>query len=326
MMSLSRKGISNNDPKLNSPSKKTTLNPNAAEFIPCALRTSSGTTSISGVTSGLVGSGTSGKAALDRSESNVSNNSDDEAHRYWRHQLPDDITPDFKFMGADDLQGPRSLSLAGLSLDDAGDASRFSASMGNGRILSKQQELSSHGIDGDVMIEKMRFSVPSYRENRSSAAFMNLPTDIWHKQFMNGDQHVSSEGEGFPYNGNSGPGFVNDMLGEQLVLDDTNINPVEYLASQFPGFAAESLAEVYCANGYDLNLTIEMLTQLEFQVDNDLNQNLSSKTLLSQNLSVLDFPVLSATDGQNGPLKYSGGDIQQTSNPLQSSGVWSMEV
>jgi hypothetical protein len=46
-------------------------------------------------------------------------------------------------------------------------------------------------------------------------------------------------------------------------VDDTEINPLGFLASQFPGFATESLAEVYFASGCDLNLTVEMLTQLE---------------------------------------------------------------
>ncbi|XP_042508805.1 polyadenylate-binding protein-interacting protein 7-like isoform X2 [Macadamia integrifolia] len=283
MMSLSRKVISTNDMKPNASGMTTTLNPNAAEFIPSAFRSSSGSLSSAHVTARLNASGTSGKAVLDRSESTVSNNSDEEAHQYWRCQLPDDITPDFKFMGEDESQGPESLSLASLSIDDQSDSSRFSVSTGSGQILSKQQVLSPHG-------------------------------------FMNGNQHIGSKGrDGFTYNVNPIAEFPNDTLNENGVLEDININPVEFLASQFPGFAAESLAEVYYANGCDLNLTIEMLTQLELQVDGGFNQNLNSKTPSSPNLSALDFPALTAPDDQNGLSNYVGDDIQQAPNPYRSS-------
>ncbi|XP_043703862.1 polyadenylate-binding protein-interacting protein 7-like isoform X2 [Telopea speciosissima] len=284
MMSLSRKVISTNDTKPNAMGKTANLNPNAAEFIPLALRSSSGSHSSADVTARLNASGTSGKAILDRSESTVSNNSDEEAHQYWHRQLPDDITPDFKFMGEDELQGPDNLTLSSLSIDDRSDTSRFSVSTGNGQILSKHQELSPRA------------------------------------GFMNGYQHIGSKGrDGFIYNVNPNPVFPNDTLNENEILEDIDINPVEFLASQFPGFAIESLAEVYYANGCDLNLTIEMLTQLELQVDGGFNQNLSPKPLTTPNLSAMDFPALPAPDDQNGLSKYVGDDIQQAPNPYRSS-------
>ncbi|KAF8401111.1 hypothetical protein HHK36_014415 [Tetracentron sinense] len=323
-MSLSKKGILTIDTKLNTMNKITTLNPNATEFIPYAFRSPSGSISTEDVTSRLVASGTSGKAVLDRSESTISNNSDDEAHQYWCQQLPDDITPDFKFMGEDVSQGPRGLSFTGLSIHDGSESSRFSASTGSGQILSKQQELSSHVIDGNSLIEKTRYSVSSYGGDKSSAGFLNLPTNPWDKQFMNGDQHLSNGREGLPYNGNSSSGFLNDTLSKHVVLDDTDINPVELLASQFPGFAAESLAEVYYANGCDMNLTIEMLTQLELQVDGGFNKNLNLKPLSAPNLSALDFPALPGPDGSNGLTKYAGDDLQQNANPYRYSDKDSM--
>ncbi|KAJ4957955.1 hypothetical protein NE237_025066 [Protea cynaroides] len=316
MMSLSRKVISTNDTKLNATGKTTALNPNAAEFVPFALRSSPGNLSSADVTGRLDASGTSGKVVLDRSESTVSNNSDEEAHQYWRCQLPDDITPDFKFMGEDELRGPESLTLASLSIGDGNDTSRFSVSPGSGLILSKQQELSPHGNNNnDTMFEKIRYSIPSFGEEQSSADFLNLPTG-----FMNGDQQIGSKGrDGFSYNVNPSSEFQNDTLSDHGILEDIEINPVEFLASQFPGFAAESLAEVYYANGCDLNLTIEMLTQLELQVDGGFNQNLNSKTLTAPNLSALDFPALTVPDDQNGLSKFVGDDIQQAPNPYQSS-------
>ncbi|XVE70818.1 hypothetical protein DITRI_Ditri10aG0101100 [Diplodiscus trichospermus] len=293
-MSLSKKGIQISDTKLNTPSKVTTLNPNAAEFVPFSLRSpsSSGGTSAADTTARFAISGAIGKAVLDRSESSVSNNSDEEAHQFWRCQLPDDITPDFKVINEDDSQGlgSGSVSLAGLSLRDGSEASRFPASAGGGYVFGDQQELLHH------------YAKP------------------WDKQLGNSDQLLGNGREGQQYNVNSSHGFINDVLSEQTIMDDAEMNPVDFLASQFPGFAAESLAEVYFANACDVNLTIEMLTQLELQVDGGFNQSLNSKTLsAAPNLSTPDFPALAASDGQSAPPKYAGDDLQHSANPYRSS-------
>ncbi|KAL7165681.1 hypothetical protein ACSBR2_036543 [Camellia fascicularis] len=320
-MSLSNKGAPTNDKKLSTPGKVTSLNPNAAEFVPFALRSSSGSTSTADVSTGLgvSVSGTLGKAVLDRSESSISNNSDEEAHQYWRHQLPDDITPDFKVMGEYESQGINNIPFSTLSLQDGNETLRFSTSMGSGFMLKEQHELSSHGINGNSF-ENMRYSVPSYSEDASSANFLHFPNKPWDKPIVSNDQLISNVREGPLYNDNSRQG----MLNEQEMAENMEINPLEFLASQFPGFAAESLAEVYFANGGDLNLTIEMLTQLELQVDGGLNQNLNSKALSAPNLSALDFPALSVHDGQNGLPKYAGDDIQQSGSPYRSSSKDSM--
>ena len=266
-MSLSKKGTQISDTKLNTPSKVTTLNPNAAEFVPFSLRSpsSSGSTSAADATARFATSGTIGKAVLDWSESSISNNSDEEAHQFWRCQLPDDITPDFKVINEDDSQGigSGSLSLAGLSLHDGSEASRFPASAGGGYVFGDQQELLNHYGNGNNFTENLRYPASSCGEDPTSASFLHFPAKPWDKQLVNSDQLLGNGREGQPYNGNSRHGFINDMLGEHTIMDDTEMNPVDFLASQFPGFAAESLAEVYFANGCDLNLTVEMLTQLE---------------------------------------------------------------
>ncbi|KAA8538720.1 hypothetical protein F0562_028299 [Nyssa sinensis] len=327
-MNLSNKRAPTNDRKLSTTAKVTTLNPNAAEFIPFALRASSGSTSTADVSSRFAssgsGTGTLGKAVLDRSESSVSNNSDEEAHQYWRHHLPDDITPDFNVMGEDESQGSNSLSFSSLSLHDSSETSRFSASTGSDFMLNEQQELPTHRINGNSFNEKARYSVSSYGEDPSSAGFHHLPAKPWDKQIANNDPLLTSVREGTTYNGNSRHGFLNDMLNDQLMVESTGMNPLEFLASQFPGFAAESLAEVYFANEGDLNLTIDMLTQLELQVDGGLNQNFNSKALSAPNLSALDFPALSAPDGQNGVPKYTGDDLQHSVSPYRSSDKDSM--
>lgn len=272
-MSLSNQGASAIDKKLITTGKTIRLNPDAAEFVPFALRSPSASVAAPDASSsfGNFGATTPGKAVLDRSESSVSNNSDDEAHQYWRHQLPDDITPDFNVAGEEDPQGINTLPFSTLSLADVNET--------NGNSFNK----------------KMGYPISS-----SSASFQPAkPWDIHGDQLHNGPS----------YNGDPVHGYLDDMLNEQQ-MEGTEVNPLEFLASQFAGFAAESLADVYFANGGDLNLTIEMLTQLELQVDGGgLNQNLNSKALSSPNLSAMDFPALSPTDDQNG--------VQQHINPYR---------
>ncbi|KAL2346620.1 hypothetical protein Fmac_000620 [Flemingia macrophylla] len=318
-MNLSKKG-SQTDAKLLSPNKATTLNPNAAEFIPFALRSSlSGTTSLVDATARLTAAGALGKSVLDRSESSISNNSDDEVHQYWRCKLPDDITPDFKVMGEDESRGLDDLSLAGLSIHDDNETSRFPSSKGSKFIINGQEEISQQHIIGNSFADKLRFSNSSFREDPSSASFLNALAKPWDRPIGSADQHISSGQEGITYDDNSSHGYLDDVLAENAIVDDTGLNPLEFLASLFPGFAVESLAEVYYAHGCDLHLTTEMLNQLELQVDGSFNQNLNSKTMSAPNLSVMDFPALTSPDGQTASVKYVVDNVQQSGNPYRSS-------
>lgn len=260
MSSSGKKFLENTSTKLNLPSKMTTLNPNAVAFVPSAFR-STAENSEKADTARLDVSETSGRPFLDRSGSNISNNSDDEAHQYWRHQLPDDITPDFKIVKEEDLQAPSSLSLATLSINDGIDAFEHSRTM-QSQFLGIKQEISPSDSERVDLSEIMPYSGLS-SEDYSSMSLMNLGTNTWDNQFINGDQHLTNGREGSQYGGDSSVGFFNDLLNEQTALENPGINPVVFMASQFPGFAADSLAEVYYANGCDLNLTIEILTQLE---------------------------------------------------------------
>ncbi|CAJ1973598.1 unnamed protein product [Sphenostylis stenocarpa] len=319
-MNLTKKG-SQTDAKLLSPNKVTTLNPNAAEFIPFALRSSSlsGTTSSVDGTARLTAAGALGKAVLDRSESSISINSDDEVHQYWRCQLPDDITPDFKVMGEDESRGLDDLSLAGLSINEDNEVSRFPSSKGSKYIINELEELSKQHINGNSFADKIGFSNSSYREDPSSTSFLNALAKPWEGPLGSADQRISSGQEGLTYDDNNRHGYINDVLAENAILDDTASNPLEFLASLFPGFAAESLAEAYFANGCDLHLTTEMLSQLEqLQVDGSFNQNLNSKPLSAPNLSATDFPALTSQDGQAAAVKYVVDNVQQSGNPYQS--------
>lgn len=55
-------------------------------------------------------------------------------------------------------------------------------------------------------------------------------------------------------------GIVSDV--SQLDTGEDS-DPLDLLVRNFPGFAAQSLADILAANGGDLFLTFEMLTQLE---------------------------------------------------------------
>ncbi|KAK8654771.1 hypothetical protein V6N13_107371 [Hibiscus sabdariffa] len=251
-------------------------------FVHVKPPSSSGSTSVTEATTRFLTSGTIRKVVLDRSESSITNNSDEEAHLFWRSQLPDDITPDFKVLNEDDSQGigSGSLSVAGLSLHDGSKTSRFHATAGSEFVFDDEQELLHHYGNGDGNAKP------------------------WDKHLVNNDQILGNGMEGQPYNGNSRHGFVNDMLSGQTVMDGTEKNHVDFLASQFPGFAAESLSEIYYASGCDFNLTIEMLTQLELQDADGFNQNLNSNTLSAPNLS--------------GTPKHSVDDLQHSVNPYRS--------
>lgn len=258
-MSLKPKGLESN--KINSSSKVTTLNPNAAEFVPSALRSTYGNTK--GADSSRVEStGTSGKAILGRTESSNSNNSDDEERQYWCDQLPDDITPDFKAMKEDEVPSPGQLSLAGFSIRDGPETSKFSASIAS-ETFGTQHGRSLLGTNNLIFSGNIGYSGSTYNEDQSSTPRIVSPTNSWDKQFINGDQQLTRGMEGQHYNGDSGASFVNNMLGDQAVIENSAIDPVEFLSSKFSGFSAESLADIYFTSGCDLHATIRMIGQLE---------------------------------------------------------------
>ncbi|KAL2517995.1 CTC-interacting domain 7 [Abeliophyllum distichum] len=300
-----------------STAKATSLNPNAAEFVPFALRSAAGT-SKSDALSELSTSTTAtpGKAVLHKSEYSVSYNSDEEAHQHWHHQLPDDITPDFKVMG-DDTQGVDSLSFLGLSLTDASESLRDST--GSGFMLTERQELYPQSVSRNSYTEKLRHPISSYGNYPSPTGFQHSFTKPWDKKFVSNGELLASIRKGPPNGGNSRHSFLADMPNEQLLMDSTEAHSLDFLASQFPGLNAESLAQVYFTNGGDVNLTIEILTQLELQVDGGLNQNQNSKALPEPNLSAFDLPAISLTDGQHSLPKFSGDDLQQKFSPYWSS-------
>jgi len=226
------------------PSKATSLNPNAAEFVPSFIKPSVGNSTAPDVAKSDF-RGSSGKTILDRSESSKSNNSDDEAHQFWRKQLPDDIIPDFSSFEKIE-QGPEEFSLAGLSLN----APPFYGTTSS-RFSREHQELSSPATKG-LELEHTNLL---YEDNY-------LGSSNWEQNYI-GDLHIANGNQDLHYESESAAGFSDSFASEYAAAVDGVVDPLEYLASQFTGFSAESLAELYYANGCDFNHTIEILTQLE---------------------------------------------------------------
>ncbi|XP_072977542.1 polyadenylate-binding protein-interacting protein 7-like [Typha angustifolia] len=300
MMNLSVSGIPNNkEVKFNLSNKATTLNPNAAEFVPSSFKSTHGSPKSSGTTRFDV-PGTSKKTILDQSESIISSSSDDEAHQYWHHQLPDDITPDFKDMGEDQLLGLGNLSLASLSMQDGHGTSRFIASAGS-----------------QTLSEKVGYSNSTYVEDQSSDIMASAATS-WGKPFVNRKQYGTNGRDMHHNEENSVAGLMSGLTSGSLLIEDAAINSMKFLSAKFPGFASQSLADVFYGNGCDLNLTVELLTQLENQVDGGVGQNMNSKSFAPPSPSMLDFSSLTIADSQNDYLKFYMEDTQQAANMYKS--------
>ncbi|XP_072953767.1 polyadenylate-binding protein-interacting protein 7-like [Typha angustifolia] len=306
-MSLYIKGSpNNNDSSLHSENKVTKLNPNAAAFVPLTQSTAGNLMDAHATSSSILGS--SAKKTLDRSDSSKSDNSDDEARQFWCNQLPDDITPDFTIMEKDE-QPSRLLSLAGLSLHDGVETSRFSETAVS-RLSSASQDVFPQGTDGLISSERMGYTGSRYCGNNSQAAFLNM---VDQQLFDN----LHSGNEGNNYNGHYNAGFLENSSTSSEYCDDV-VDPLDYLVSQFPGFSSKSLADIYYANGCDLTWTIEILTQLEMQVDGSFNQNLNSSNT-APSFSAGDFPALPMAEAQSGFPKYKTQDVQGSYNGYKSS-------
>lgn len=247
-MNLSANGASVDTKKLNA---EATLNPNAVEFVPFALKSQAAK-----VTAAEISPKFAEKSILDRSESSVSKNSntEEEAQQYWSHQLPDDIIPDFEGMGLDNEMN--SSLFSSLSLNDVNKASRYTSPKNSGFKLQEHQAFSHHHVNGNNQAEKLGYPVSPDGES-----FQTSLSKHWEKKVGGRDQLLAREGN--PYNGNSSEPFMAEMLNKQLLLENADLSSLEFLASQFPSFAAESITEAYLSNGGDLNMTINMLTQLE---------------------------------------------------------------
>lgn len=294
-MSLPVKGLENKkDRKPSSPRQMTSLNPNAAEFVPSSLRSAHGNSKANN----LELPGTSTEVALDKSGSATSTNSDDDAGQFWLHQLPEDIIPDFAV--TEDSSSPGKLSLSGLSIYEE-EATRVPATTMSRQLLSSQV---SNGLT-----QKLKYS-PSIFSRYQSTAFIKAATDSRDNHFSKSDQHLNYEFDGRDSKGISDTEFVDYVYDNHCIMEDSAINHVQFLALQFPGFSADRLADLYYANACDLNMTIEILTQLELQIDAGIAENQNFNVVASPS-GRTDFHAHTGTNSQIGFSRYNGDNMHK---------------
>jgi hypothetical protein len=193
--------------KLSMINKSTALNPNAEAFVPSSLRSVSDASKKSDGIVAIV-SGPSKESSTDQPESIALSNSDEEAHRYWQQQLPDDITPDFN---VDEIPGPDSLSLTGLSINDGIGTSIFSPN----QTMSMKYHASPFVREKLSTRPKIELPVPLYVDERSQATIMSptagsmSPTAApWIKTGRNGAQYSTNGRDASHYNGDSSIGMA----------------------------------------------------------------------------------------------------------------------
>lgn len=218
---------------------KTSLNPNAAEFVPSKIN-SSPTNDGNAQSLSLDDPIFLGKEIFDESLLNASDYSDDEARKFWLHQLPEDITPDFKATREEELQiaSDPSLLMDGLCINNGIESSRFVVS-GTDHLSKRQDALSVNGVT----------------DNISSLGY-SIHSSPWSKQFSNGNQNNGINGVLDKVNSN-------DLLFDCSDLNNASLKPLEFLTVKFPVFSADYIANAYIRNRCDLKLTMIYLAQIE---------------------------------------------------------------
>jgi Ataxin-2 C-terminal region len=268
-------GSSHMDRRLNLSNKtftslNTTLNPNAAEFVPSFHRSSSGSGSITGtgvgnpnapefIPSSLKSPNGNGNGNvrnlvtenLDRSESNASNNSEEEAHKYWRVQLPDDITPDFRATGEDELHATDTISLSRLSISDG--------------ILEPPVLSPSFGNNGNQSLWCKQFAEAG-KSTMNGREFVDIgKSSMSGREFVDVGKSSMNGREVNPCNGASSASPVHDLIGGSIFssTEDSSINPIKFLSLKYSGLSSQTLADIYLRSGQDMSLTLEILADME---------------------------------------------------------------
>lgn len=282
--------------------RRTGLNPNAKEFVPTSLRCSSSLTTVAAPEEPKLSE--SGNTSLDRADCSNSFASDEEYRQYWHSQLPDDIlTTDFDFLGQ-----------AFEEKSESPNASReFSFDSFN---RSSDRSKSIDSVTRDFQREGQQQSIAQataygFSDNDASAVSQNadyineasarvLPHGLlWeHRRAQSlGQLPISGNWNGQLLSGGSDLNYLSELVGKGLALEEEHgdVDPVNLLASEFPGVPHQSLADIYEVNGGDLNRTVEMLSLLKLQEDGGTWRHVSSQPSSSPSLK-LDFPSLSTPE------------------------------
>lgn len=256
---------------------RTSLNPNAAEFVPKAYKApSTGVPEQAGdeqKSSSFAASGDKETAGsrLNRTNSSNSNASDDEYRRFCRSQLPDDLMPDFDFgdfVESTDYEEPAPLDVPGRSLIPTNWAGAGVGNVVQGEHFTYDDRVNQNAVRATTFSPPgagaARYSVAEGSTSSMGPGFVRpyLP------ELRSPVQQVNVNRDRQPAwtdNNETGTSFTEWGSSDLTFPEDLteSIDPVSVLATEFPGFASESLAEIYYANGGDLALTVDMLAELE---------------------------------------------------------------
>lgn len=149
-------------------------------------------------------------------------------------------------------QEPEPLSLSGLSLNAP---PFFGAAASN---LSREHR----GLLSKAVKNLELGHSNLYYDEHLQAILPSLGSNSWEQNHAD-DLHFTNGKLDLHYDDGNNAGYFDNSASEYATATEAIVDPLEYLACHFPGFSAESLAELYYANGCDFNLTIEILAQLE---------------------------------------------------------------
>ncbi|KAI5066180.1 hypothetical protein GOP47_0018804 [Adiantum capillus-veneris] len=264
-------------------SRRTLLNPNAREFVPTSLRSSSSATitTVGDETEPSTASD-NGKTFSDKTVSSDTCASDEESRRYWNAQLPDDIlTPDTDFFvpaaedGIELGTGASASESSGIkeSIDYVADNLSWERTPSNGKQLSGPAQIDTY----------------DYATN------CNIPRQLWE------EEHALSSFQLSPTSANWGNGSLYSSAFGQVAFKENNMmDALSVLSNEFPNIPVPSLAEVYQANGGDLSLTVRVLNQLKLQDEAISWHNIPSPSRFSLNSRSLDFSAPSTPELASG--------------------------
>lgn len=283
-------------------SRRTSLNPNAREFVPTSFRSTSSAITTAGDETEPSTASDNGKTFSDKTGSSDTCVSDEESRRYWNAQLPDDLTLDTDFFipateedndesGVSVLRASASES-SGLkeAIDLVGDTSTWERTVHNG----KQPQGAAH--------------VTAYDFSNANRNVLVSSRQLWEDD--NPLPSFSSNWNGQLSAGGNGS-IYHSALSQSAPNENDTIDALSLLANEFPSIPVQSLADVYQANGGDLSSTVLVLTQLKLQDEGNQWHNLPSPSRFSPNSRPLDFSAPSPPDLASGlPHFLEDVDIQ----------------
>lgn len=295
---------------------RTALNPNAAEFVPSTLRPSSSSSNIPDVIKPKPARDCR-KAIIHGSDFTTSCASDNES-QYQQFQLPDDIIPDFGLLEVNAFLSAEGISSEGSAAFDYTSTSKpfvteniTENKQGNCFSFHRRQEISPREMSLGYANGHSKFALAQNGEERFSGGVESLsPSRAWEHHSFALDQQMVQIRNGQHLSSGCDVGFFGELL-KQPFSDEKETDSMNLPALEFPGFAAESLADIFHGNGNDLNMTIEMLTQLQLQDNSGPPAHVTSQSSSAPKISMTDFSDHEITKMVS---CYTGKEVHQAMN------------